>query len=118
MWGISHFLYKKQLSLSMRGTEKGKAMAHTILKLYVIVDKLADQIVGDLVTPLKADVQAVRMFTDVLERAGNPIAKHPNDYDLVRLGFIDEDNNLCPDYAVVMTGAAWLALQQPKELGD
>lgn len=83
--------------------------------IYAIYDTVAQELHGNLIR-FRHDAAAVRVFQEVLQ-GDNPIAKHPTDFELVHLGFIngpDEHGKfqLLDDYKVILTGAAWLATQQ------
>jgi len=76
--------------------------------IYAVLDLIAGQIIGGLWLH-RHEAAAIRMFSDV---AGDPqsfIAKHPADFNLVRLGYLSEDHELVPEFTTVLTGATWLA---------
>jgi len=88
-------------------------------KLYAIRDTLAGSIVGP-VQSFKHDAIAVRFFGDVAAQPGTSINQHIEQHELLLLGELDDETGelfLQPATVpvVVMTGAAWKALQeQPK----
>lgn len=86
--------------------------------IYAIVDVKANQMVGGLMTH-KHEAAAVRMFSDIANAKDTMIQRHPQDFNLVRLGYITHDYALAPDYADILTGQNWKAAQdqqQPAEL--
>lgn len=81
--------------------------------IYAIYDTVASQITGGLYF-YKHEAAAVRFFSDVATMDKSQVSQHTADYELVRLGYITEDNKtIVADYAVVLTGAKWLAAQAP-----
>lgn len=64
-------------------------MNNGIPSLYVVLDTLAEQILG---APLifRADAAAVRLFSEAYNDANSVVAKHPNDHVLLCLGTIDD----------------------------
>lgn len=82
--------------------------------VYAIYDKIADAYVGNdhQLMVMKHPAAAVRLFQDVLKDERTNVNKHPEDYEMHRLGFL-EGNTLKPDFEVVLTGAAWLSVQPP-----
>lgn len=82
--------------------------------IYAIYDKLAEDLIGGLHAH-RAEPAAIRMFTDVAGMEGSRIGMHPNDYTFVRLGWLEHKDGqftIVPDYAVVLEGSAWAAVQQ------
>ena len=53
-----------------------------------------DSAVGAYMRPfvMQSDGQAVRQFTDEAVGADNPIASHPEDYSLFRVGMFDDNS--------------------------
>lgn len=90
--------------------------------IYAIRDNVAKTItVGLHLFP--ADAAAVRFFGDIASDPNTNIARHVGDYDLVRLGSLDdEDCILIPDSSddaiVVITGSGWKAAQAPAEASN
>lgn len=84
--------------------------------LYAIVDTLAADLIGNLnaITVQKHEATAVRFFGDVAKAEGTFVHQHIEDCALLRLGYLDDDNNLVPDKAVVITGVQWRDAQQPE----
>lgn len=79
--------------------------------LYAIVDKVAQDIAGPI-TFHKHPATAVRLFTDVISQEGTIVSKHPDDYELVRLGYLTHDHDLIPARETILTGAAWKASRE------
>lgn len=88
-------------------------------KLYAIVDTLAQDIVGPVIT-CRNEAEAVRLFTDLLAQQGTSINLHPKDHALVWLGdttaTLPERDGEKPypiidrvGLRVVMDGSLWLA---------
>lgn len=83
--------------------------------IYAVRDTVADLIIGGLQIH-RAEASAIRTFGDAATMQGSVVQMHPADFELVRLGWLLEDNQtLEPDFAVVLTGARWLAAQAPAE---
>lgn len=76
--------------------------------IYAINDTVAGQLVGGLYAH-KHEAAAVRFFCDVAAGKESLVGKHPQDFDLIRLGFITHHNELAPDYALVLKGETWAA---------
>lgn len=83
--------------------------------LYAIRDIIARDIIGPI-HHFRHEAPAIRLFTDVAARQGTAINEHPGDYELIRLGHIDEEDDghtltITADFHVVLTGSQWLAAQ-------
>lgn len=78
--------------------------------IYAILDKLSNDIIGPLWV-LKHDAVAVRQFADIASRPDNMVSQHLGDHELIAIGTLGEDNNITPEYRVVITGTAWKAAQ-------
>lgn len=73
--------------------------------IYTIIDNLANEMLGQI--PLQVfrhENQAKRMFITAARAADSFIGKNLQDFDLWRLGTIDNDNNITPDKEIVMSG--------------
>lgn len=83
--------------------------------IYAILDKKAEALVGGLQLH-RALASAVRSFTDIALDPKTMINRHPEDFELIELGFITDDNQIVPaeGYNVVITGAAWAAAMKEK----
>lgn len=80
--------------------------------IYAILDKVAQDIIGVLIT-VRHEAVAIRTFSDAAHAQGSRIPIAPKEYELVRLGYLhDATMELIPDYAVIITGEQWLAAQQ------
>jgi hypothetical protein len=75
-----------------------------------IYDTLAMEIAGPLMT-YPAEPPAIRMFGDVASHPESQVGKHITDYQLVRLGYLEEDCTITPDRAIIITGAQWKMAQ-------
>lgn len=90
-------------------------------QIYAVYDNVAEEIVGGLhLHPHQAP--AIRMFSDVAKLPNSQIGLHPADFDLLLLGTLLDDNTIesAKKNIPIITGAAWLAAQQPspREDGD
>lgn len=73
--------------------------------IYAVKDKKAEAFIPQLITH-SHDAVAVRFFTDMLRDPQTALAKHPEDYDLYRLGQVDLDQgniNSEPQFIVAAT---------------
>lgn len=61
--------------------------------IYCIFDKVGGSVVGALVLGTN-DRVVERMFADVLVDESTPISKHPRDYQLLKLGEIDDSTGV------------------------
>lgn len=75
--------------------------------IYAVYDNVAKALVGGLYLH-KHEAAAVRFFADVASDPQTLIAKHPQDFDLVRLGHIN-DLAIREDYCTVLKGSTWIA---------
>lgn len=84
--------------------------------IYAIRDKVAESI-GQGVWLFKADAAAIRFFHDVLSDAKSYPATHPDDYELLAVGVLDDSGQIttdgCP--SVIFTGTQW---KQAKEAAE
>lgn len=88
--------------------------------IYAVIDTKADAIVGGLQLH-RADAAAIRAFGDIASDPQTIIARHPEDFELRRLGFIDINNEIVTpstESDTIITGAQWKAAQQPQENTD
>jgi hypothetical protein len=74
--------------------------------LYAIRDKVAESI-GQQVWLFKADAAAIRFFHDVLSDAKSYPANHPDDYELLSLGILEDDGSFMGEPMVIFTGTQW-----------
>lgn len=84
--------------------------------IYGIYDNVSRTLAGPLhIFP--ADAAAVRMFGDIASDPQTLIARHPQDFDLVRLGSLDEEGpNLVEQMPeTILTGELWAATQKAAE---
>lgn len=82
--------------------------------LYAIEDTVANDLIGGIHIH-RHEAAAIRMFSDVAQLEGSMINRHPQDYQLIQLGHLDEKNQLVENYKLVMTGLQWAAAQQQPE---
>lgn len=85
-------------------------MAKSRRILVAILDIVAQEFVG-IVTIHRHTAAAVRMFVDVASADPNQsaVARHPEDHDLIQLGYLDDDNKLVPEHELLIAGKAWVA---------
>lgn len=83
--------------------------------LYVIQDTVAND-TAPAITMHRAEAAAVREFSELLTQ--HPMmSKHPQDFQLVRVGFMeDESLKIVPNHHVIVTGAALAAASNPPQL--
>jgi len=74
--------------------------------LYAIRDKVAESI-GQQVWLFKADAAAIRFFHDVLSDSKSYPANHPDDYELLSLGILEDDGTFMGVPTVIFTGTQW-----------
>lgn len=60
-----------------------------VKNLYVVLDKVAETVMGQVLA-FPNDTTAVRYFADVASQKDTIVAKHLTDYELRRIGSIDE----------------------------
>ena len=81
-------------------------------QIIAIWDNVAEDIAGQLLL-FPHEAPAIRFFTDVATMPDSQVARHVADYDLVRLGYLEEDGTITPGgRETILTGAAWAATQQ------
>lgn len=85
-------------------------MQHNNGGIYALLDLAAGHIVGVLQI-FRHEAAAVRFFSDLANMEQSMVRQHPEDFNLIRLGFLTLDNTLAPEYSVVITGRAWAAAQ-------
>lgn len=85
-------------------------------QIFAVYDNVAEAILGGLhLFPHKAP--AIRMYSDIATMQDSQVARHPNDFDLLLLGVIDEDGTIIATKEIILTGATWAAAQtQSQEL--
>ncbi|QCQ85142.1 nonstructural protein [Blackfly microvirus SF02] len=92
----------------MHRRQKG---ATTMPKMIIaIVDTLANEVTGPLWTWQNA-APAIRQFGDLVTDQKTQIAQHPEDYDLVQVGILEDDLTITPRKEVIITGRAIKAAQ-------
>lgn len=86
--------------------------------IYAVVDTRADDIHGGLILQ-KNDAAAIRLFGDIASNPQTVVHRHPDDFELRRLGYIDTANDIQTEgVAVIITGAQWAAAQQLGKDGE
>lgn len=82
--------------------------------LYAVRDNVAGMLIGGIIV-VRHEAAAIRTFGDIASQPDSIVRLHPADFDLLRLGHLDDAMQLVPDFGVVITGAQWHAAQQPTE---
>lgn len=82
--------------------------------IFAILDTVANALIGGLLLH-KHEAAAVRFYSDVATMKDSQIARHPQDFNLLQLGYLDDEHQLVPDYRVVLTGENWLAANASTE---
>lgn len=85
-----------------------------MMNVYAIRDKVAESI-GQQVWLFKADAAAIRFFHDVLSDAKSYPAQHPDDYELLSLGLLEDDGTFMGAPMVIFSGTQW---KQAKEAAE
>jgi len=87
----------------------------TYNNLYVVFDKVAEEIFGGIIR-VGNDEVARRAFHDLLTQKDSPIASHRGDYDLHRIGTIDNFGFIqCPESnTTIARGQDWLDANKEK----
>lgn len=85
--------------------------------LYTFIDLKAEGRTGGIVA-CQTDGPIIRAFHDSLKAPDSPWAAHPEDYNLVCIGEIQEDGKVdgWAFVRTVATGQAWLAAQEQLSL--
>lgn len=83
--------------------------------IYAILDNVAGQLIGGL-TCHKHEASAVRFFSDVAGMKDSLIGKHPQDFNLLRLGYITHHNEIEPEHTLILAGSMWAAAQNNLQL--
>lgn len=76
--------------------------------IYAIYDNVAKAIVG-MLTMHKHEASAIRMYADIASMPDSQLNKHPQDFDLVRLGYLRDHQLLDPAFAVILKGSVYAA---------
>lgn len=87
--------------------------------IYAIKDRVADELSGlsmYLLFVFRTDAQAARYFSDAINDQSSMLNKHPADYELRRLGQLDDNKIINVEDVLVITGDALVSIQQ--ETGD
>lgn len=83
--------------------------------LYTVLDIISRQLIGGIQLH-RHPAAAVRMFTDALKDPKTILAAHPEDFELILVGYMsDDDQTIEPMNAVVLEGRAWAMSQTPPE---
>jgi len=77
-----------------------------MMHVYAIRDKVAESI-GQQVWLFKADAAAIRFFHDVLSDAKSYPAQHPDDYELLSLGMLEDDGTFMGAPMAIFSGTQW-----------
>lgn len=86
-------------------------MEHPGRLLFVVYDKVAETFLFNIVID-RHPAPACRQFNDALAAPDSALAKHPADYQLLHIGYIEDSGQLVPIVPqVIHTGEAWLSSQ-------
>lgn len=86
--------------------------------IYAIRDRIAGDLAGYYpLVVFRTDQQAIRYFGDSLNAEKSALAAHPQDYELIKNGRVEDDGTIhattTPE--IVITGTALLALMSPPD---
>lgn len=87
---------------------------HNMKTIYAIRDRIAHDLAGYFpLVVFRTDAQAVRYFGDSMAGEKSAIAAHPDDYELIECGKLDDDGTITgyPKPRVVITGSDLVATQ-------
>lgn len=85
-------------------------------KLYAIYDKKAKHIVNGFAQLQSNDTVAIRMFSEVAQLPGSTVAKYPEDFDLVSMAALDDnDIIIAAIQETIMTGTDLIAALTAQE---
>lgn len=83
-------------------------------QIYAIYDNVSEMIIGGLQLHAHA-APAIRTFGDIAVMQDSQIGRHPNDFDLICLGTLNDDNTITSQHGIVLSGATWAAAQTPRQ---
>lgn len=77
-----------------------------------IYDKLSEDLAGTLFV-VRHPAAAIRIFGDAANDQQSGLYRHIEDYELIELGVIGDDNPtaITPSYQILITGEQWKAAQ-------
>ena len=75
------------------------------LNMYSVFDKAAAGYTRPFF--MQSDAQAIRAFGDDAVRADSPVAAHPEDYSLARIGVFDDNTGKVAPEGVEIIANAW-----------
>lgn len=79
--------------------------------IYIIFDLVAETFIGQCIIDRHA-APVTRIFHSLLGDKNTQLGQHPNDYNLIFIGYIEDNGQLWPvTPTIVATGSAWLAAQ-------
>lgn len=81
--------------------------------IYAIRDRVANDLVGYYpLTTFRTDAQAVRYFADSIAMEKSALGAHPNDYELIACGEVDDDGEIIGFNTpkIIITGTAIVAM--------
>lgn len=84
--------------------------------IYAIRDRVANDLVGQFpLVVFRTDAQAVRFFGDSMAVERSAIHAHPSDYELIKIGELDDDGQLggTGQPQIIITGDALIAATTP-----
>lgn len=80
--------------------------------IYAIRDRVANDLVGYYpLATFRTDAQAVRYFGDSIAMEKSALGAHPQDYELVKLGSLEDDGEITPCApTIIITGTAIVSM--------
>lgn len=82
--------------------------------IYAVIDNKANDTVGRVLEVQTHNINSIRNFQEAFQTEGSIFAKHPEDFDLWCLGYIDPTTlALVPDKQLIITGTSMAAMLTP-----
>lgn len=81
--------------------------------IYAIRDRVANDLAGSFpLVVFRTDAQAIRYFADSMQIERSALAAHPNDYELISCGTIEDDGHIGVPHGtmVIATGEAIMTM--------
>lgn len=86
--------------------------ANLLRSLFVVQDLVAQNWIGQVVCE-RHPAPVIRLFHQLLGDKNTQLSSHPKDYNVVHIGFIDDDGTITPIAPLtIATGEAWAAAQE------
>lgn len=92
--------------------EQSEPKGNTSRSIFAVYDTVAETFIGQLILDRHA-APVTRMFHQLLGDKSTQLAAHPNDYNLLHVGYVEDSGQLWPiSPTIVATGSAWLSATQ------